>query len=40
MTRNTERPPPTGIHHNLPAAWFALRCLVYALTHPPHKDKP
>lgn len=30
----------TGIHHNLPAAWFALRCLAYALAHPPRKRTP
>lgn len=30
---------PTGIHHNLPVAWFALRCLGYALTHRPSARK-
>lgn len=34
------RLPATGIHHNLPAAIFALRCLAYALTHPPRKARP
>lgn len=34
------RLPSTGIHHNLPAAWFALRCLAYALAHPPRKARP
>lgn len=31
MTRH-----PTGMNHSLAAAWFALRCLTYALTHPRH----
>ena len=31
------RLPSTGIHHSVPAAWFAIRCLAYALTHPPRK---
>lgn len=24
---------PTGMHHTLPVAWFALRCLIADLTH-------
>lgn len=35
MNRSTA----TGIHHNLPAAWFALRCLAYVLTHPQRKAR-
>lgn len=29
--------PPTGMHHSLAAGLFALRCLTYALLHPPRK---
>lgn len=28
--------PRTGMNHSLNVAWFALRCLGYALTHKPH----
>lgn len=34
------RLPATGMHHSLAAAWFALRCLTYAITHPPRKARP
>lgn len=33
------RLPRTGIHHTFEAAWFALRCLGYALAHPPRKAR-
>lgn len=29
----------TGMHHSLPAAWFALRCLLYAIAHPHRKAR-
>ena len=31
------RLPATGMNHSIGAAVFALRCLAYALTHPPRK---
>lgn len=34
------RLPATGMHHNLAAGWFALRCLTYALVHPHRKVRP
>lgn len=34
------RLPATGMNHSAAVAWFALRCLVYDLTHPPRKKAP
>lgn len=36
------RLPATGMHHSLNVAWFALRCLGYALIHPHrnHRSTP
>lgn len=31
--------PRTGMNHSLNVAWFALRCLGYALTHRPSARK-